>query len=120
VEPTSFTHALADYVFFFQAMPTGPLKTTVTAKWVVHKDAAEGVDYDLHHLTEVWEKTNAQDRWLAENAQKGVCSIGFRPGPYSKDNETFVAKFIDWYLETAKDYLSAQRGSMGASALVRA
>lgn len=29
--------------------------------WLVHRDAVEGVDYDLNRLTNVWEITNQQD-----------------------------------------------------------
>jgi len=41
-EPNNFCHATSDSVFVFHANPPGPLSTTVTAKWLVHKDAVEG------------------------------------------------------------------------------
>ena len=47
--------------FMFSAMPVAPNETVVTAKWLVHKDAVEGVDYDVGHLTELWTRTNLQD-----------------------------------------------------------
>jgi hypothetical protein len=79
VQPNCFNHAVGDYAFMFQALPTGPQETVVTAKWIVHKDAVEGVDYDLARLIEVWNSTNNEDRWLAENNQRGINSIAYVP-----------------------------------------
>ena len=107
LEPHSFAHALGDYVFFFSAMPTGPLETVVTAKWLVHKDAVEGVDYHADRLGELWNRTNDQDRQLAENNQRGVNSVGYVPGPYSEEAESLVMRFTDWYCNKARAYLDA-------------
>ena len=74
VQPDGFNHVAGDYGFFFQALPTGPLETTVTSTWIVHEDAVEGVDYDLARLIEVWSATNDQDRALSENNQRGAPS----------------------------------------------
>ena len=38
----------------FRLRPISALETEVQTKWLVHKDAVEGVDYDLKRLTEVW------------------------------------------------------------------
>jgi Rieske 2Fe-2S family protein len=96
MQPHSFCHALSDYAFMFSAIPVGPQETRVESKWVVHKDAVEGVDYTIESLTETWTKTNLQDRALAENNQRGVNGLGYVPGPYSLD-EDFVILFGDWY-----------------------
>ena len=103
--PNTFSHTLGDYAFFFRLLPIGPCETAVNAKWLVHKDAVEGVDYDLERLTEVWLKTNDQDRWLVENNQRGVNSMGYQPGPYSQTGEAGVARFIDWYCTEAESFL---------------
>ena len=107
LEPHSFAHALGDYVFMFSAMPTGPEETVVTAKWLVSEDAVEGEDYTVEGLTELWDRTNLQDRELAENNQRGVNSRGFVPGPYSEQAESLVLRFVDWYCATARTYLDA-------------
>ncbi|MBI1777020.1 MAG: aromatic ring-hydroxylating dioxygenase subunit alpha [Proteobacteria bacterium] len=104
MQPNCFNHAVGDYVFFFQALPTAPEETVVTAKWVVNKDAVEGVDYDLAKLIEVWDKTNLQDRWLAENNQRGVNAASYIPGPYSELAEQGVLKFTNWYKNAAIQY----------------
>jgi Rieske 2Fe-2S family protein len=107
LEPHSFAHALGDYVFMFSAMPTGPEETVVTAKWLVSADAVEGVDYTVPKLIELWDRTNLQDRELAENNQRGVNSAGFIPGPYSEQAEALVLRFVDWYCDTASAYIGA-------------
>jgi Rieske 2Fe-2S family protein len=108
VEPHAFAHATADQVLLFHAMPTAPRETVVTAKWLVHKDAVEGVDYHLDQLTELWSRTNLQDRDLVENNQLGVDSPGYRPGPYSPDGEALAMRFVDWYCRKAGDYLNGR------------
>jgi glycine betaine monooxygenase A len=101
-EPNSFCHAFADYCFMFCAIPVGPQETHVISKWLVHNDAAEGVDYEVDRLIETWTKTNLQDRALAENNQRGVNGRGYAPGPYSEEAEDFVIRFSDWYRATAR------------------
>lgn len=108
IEPHGFAHATADQVLMFQTMPLAPRQSVVTAKWLVHKDAVEGVDYSLDHLTELWTRTNLQDRELVENNQVGVDSPGYRPGPYSPDAEALAIRFVDWYCAAARDYLDGQ------------
>jgi Rieske 2Fe-2S family protein len=108
IEPHAFAHATADQVLMFQVMPTAPNETVVTTKWLVHKDAVEGVDYHLDHLTDLWTRTNLQDRDLVENNQIGVSSPGYRPGPYSPDAEALAMRFVDWYCRKAGDYLDGQ------------
>jgi len=107
IEPHNFSHALPEYAFMFSAFPTGPEETIVLSKWLVHKDAVEGVDYTLEGLTETWTRTNLQDRDLAENNQRGVNGLGYRPGPYSDDAEALVIRFVDWYGSTARRHLEA-------------
>ena len=102
--------AAGDFLFMFSAMPVAPDETVVTAKWLVHRDAVEGVDYDLERLTELWNVTNLQDRDLVENNQRGVNSLGYRPGPYSPEAELLTQRFTDWYVATAKAYLERLDG----------
>ena len=109
LEPNSFVHAAGDFLFMFTAMPTGPNETIVTSKWLVHKDAVEGVDYDLDRLTSLWTKTNLQDRALAENNQRGVNSLGYIPGPYSPEAEGLLIRFVDWYCAKAADYITTEK-----------
>jgi Rieske 2Fe-2S family protein len=78
----------------------------VDSKWLVHKDAVEGVDFTIERLIETWTKTNLQDRELAETNQRGVNSLGYVPGPYS-EAEDFVIRFGNWYRAVAHAQASA-------------
>jgi Rieske 2Fe-2S family protein len=60
------------------------------------------VDYTIEGLTELWTKTNLQDRELAENNQRGVNGLGYRSGPYSEDAEDLLIRFSNWYRDTAR------------------
>ena len=102
LEPNIFCHAFSDYVFMFSAIPVGPQETHVVCKWLVHRDAVEGVDYTIDSLIEAWTKTNLQDRDLAENNQRGVNGLGYQPGPYSQEAEDFVVRFGNWYRVAAR------------------
>jgi Rieske 2Fe-2S family protein len=105
LEPNTFCHAVGDYTVIFICEPVGPQKTKVTVKWLVDADAVEGVDYDPLVLSELWDKTNLQDRDLVELNQRGVNAAGYRPGPYSSEAEVLVLRFVNWYCATAQNFL---------------
>jgi len=108
VEPNAFSHALKDYTFTFTVWPIHATKARVLSHWLVDQDAVEGVDYDVEHLSRLWVTTNDQDKWLAENNQRGVASLGYRPGPYAPLDEQFVLHFVDWYCARMQAYLTAR------------
>jgi len=92
-------------------MPSGVSETIVTGKWLVHKDAQEGVDYDLENLTALWDRTNLQDRDLAETNQLGVNSLGYTPGPYSPEAESLLVRFTDWYCKTSQAFIDQSKST---------
>ncbi len=89
---------MSDHVVTIAAIPLAPQKTLLRTKWLVHKDAVEGLDYDLENLIGVWSATNRQDSELVGRSQAGVRSPAYEPGPYSPYTEGLVEKFCDWYL----------------------
>ncbi|MCL4064987.1 aromatic ring-hydroxylating dioxygenase subunit alpha [Pseudomonas sp. GX19020] len=95
--PNSWNHFLGDHAIVFRILPISPTETQVTTNWLVHKDAVEGVDYDLETLTRVWLNTNDEDRQVVEENQKGILSPAYEPGPYSPIQEEGVMQFVDWY-----------------------
>jgi Rieske 2Fe-2S family protein len=95
--PTTWNHILGDHAVTFRVLPLGPTQTEVTTKWLVHKDAVEGVDYQIDELTMVWNATNDQDRRIVEENQRGVSSPAFEPGPYNALHEGGVMQFVEWY-----------------------
>lgn len=98
--PGIWAHFLSDHAVVFRVTPKGPIETEVCTKWLVHKDAVEGEDYDLKRLTEVWMATNGEDREVVENNQRGIQSPAYEPGPYSPIHEGGTSQFVDWYAET--------------------
>lgn len=98
--PTTWNHLMADHAISFRVLPLGPNETQVTTKWLVNKDAVEGVDYDLEELTHVWIQTNAQDRQIVEENAVGIHSPAYQPGPYSVEHEGGVMQFLEWYSNT--------------------
>jgi phenylpropionate dioxygenase-like ring-hydroxylating dioxygenase large terminal subunit len=111
--PSTWNHFLSDHSIVFRVTPISATETEVCTRWLVHKDAHEGVDYDLKRLTEVWVATNDEDRVVVENNQQGILSPAYRPGPYSTAQEGGVMQFVDWYVDTLN-------GSFADRALVAA
>jgi len=98
-QPNSWHHFMSDHIVTFAVFPLTPQTTLLRTKWLVHKDAIEGKDYDLENLTAVWRATNRQDSDLVGKAGAGVRCSGYRPGPYSPDTESLVEKFSNWYIQ---------------------
>jgi glycine betaine catabolism A len=95
--PSTWNHFLADHAITFRVLPLGPERTQLTTKWLVHKEAVEGRDYDLDELTHVWLATNRQDQRIVHENQIGMNTPGYEPGPLSSAAETGVGQFVDWY-----------------------
>ena len=95
--PSTWNHVLADHALSFRLLPLGPTETQLTTKWLVHKDACEGVDYDLERLTSVWLATNDEDRRICQENQLGVNSPAYSPAAYSSVHEAGVMQFVSWY-----------------------
>ncbi len=105
--PTTWNHIMADHATTFRVLPLTPTKTQLVTKWLVHKDAVEGVDYDLKRLTEVWLATNDEDRRVCQENQLGVNSPAYEPGPYSAVHEDGCMQFLDWYATRFRARLEA-------------
>ncbi len=95
--PGCWNHFLSDHALVFRVTPISATETEVCTKWLVHKDAVEGQDYDLKRLTEVWLATNDEDREVVENNQRGILSPAYTPGPYSTKHEGGNIQFTQWY-----------------------
>ena len=104
--PTTWNHVMADHATTFRLLPLTPTTTQLTTKWLVHKDAVEGVDYDLKRLTEVWMATNNEDRRVCQENQIGVNSPAYDPAPYSMVHEDGTAQFVDWYCTHLEERLT--------------
>jgi Rieske 2Fe-2S family protein len=98
-QPNSWHHFMSDHIVTIYVTPIDAEHTHVCTKWLVHKDAVEGKDYDIKRLCEVWRATNKQDSNLVERTQRGVKSDHYEPGPYSPYTEELVEKFTNWYIQ---------------------
>lgn len=95
----SWNHFMGDHAVVAIVIPLSADKTLVRTKWLVHKDAVEGVDYDLDKLTNVWVATTDQDAELVARSHAGVIDPAYVPGPYSRFSETNLDKFATWYID---------------------
>lgn len=88
----------ADHAVNIYINPTSLKTSELVCQWLVHKDAVEGVDYEVESLIRVFDNTNREDCALAELTQRGVESRRFVPGPHSPDRETSVTQAHEEYL----------------------
>ncbi len=95
----SWCHFMGDHAVTSIAIPLSADTTLIRTTWLVHKDAVEGVDYDLAKLTHVWTETTNQDAQLVARAQAGVRDPGYEPGVYSRFTEGALDDFASWYIE---------------------
>lgn len=106
--PTTWNHILSDHAVTFRVLPISATETAVTTKWLVHKDAVEGIDYRLDDLIHVWTETNDQDRRIVEENAFGIQSPAYQPGPYSEAHEGGVEQFVDWYSRFMQERLGGK------------
>ncbi|MFD1199435.1 aromatic ring-hydroxylating dioxygenase subunit alpha [Brucella gallinifaecis] len=114
--PSTWNHLMADHAISFRILPISADETMVTTKWLVHKDAVEGVDYDLDELTHVWLQTNDQDRRIVEENAVGIRSPAYQPGPYSVEHEGGVMQFLEWYTHTITPRLKDEAAKLSRAA----
>jgi len=107
--PGTWNHILRDHAVTFRVLPLGPTQTQLTTKWLVHRDAVAGVDYDVNELTRVWLATNDQDRHIVQENQIGMNAPLYEPGPYSEVTENGVRQFADWYSTRMQQRLQAEQ-----------
>lgn len=98
--PNMWIHASCDHAVSTRLLPAGLGKTRVRVAWLVDKSAVEGKDYQLDRLMPFWQLTSEQDWDICRVAQLGVCSGGYRPGPFSTYKEYNVDAFVRWYLKS--------------------
>lgn len=106
--PSTWNHFLPDHALSFRMLPISESETELVTKWLVPKDAIEGVDYELDNLTKVWMATNQQDQRLVERNTIGVSSPAYEPGPYNRIHEDSLNQFANWYCSSLLEQLRAK------------
>jgi Rieske 2Fe-2S family protein len=97
--PNMWNHSSCDHAVTTRLLPGGLHRTLIRVTWLVDRDAVEGRDYQIDEITPFWQLTSEQDWELCEQAQKGVNSSRYVPGPFSTYKEYNVDAFVRWYLQ---------------------
>ncbi|MDX2308350.1 MAG: aromatic ring-hydroxylating dioxygenase subunit alpha [Hyphomicrobium sp.] len=114
-QPNSWHHFMSDHIVTFAVLPIDPHHTLLRTRWLVHKDAVEGKDYDVENLVSVWHATNKQDGALVERSHQGTASPAYVQGPYSPFTEELVEKFMSWYVKRLKSETGLGAGASVSS-----
>lgn len=89
--PNLLVNLHPDYVVTFRLMPAAVDRTEIVCEWLFAKEELERPGFDPSDAVEFWEQTNQQDWELSDRAQRGISSVGYRPGPYSNREELLIA-----------------------------
>ena len=84
-QPNSWHHFMSDHIVTFSVIPLAP-NTLVRTKWLVHKDAREGIDYDVKTSPASGARpTSRMPRW--SRSRSPGHEQAYEPGPYSPFTE---------------------------------
>lgn len=95
--PNLFLSLHPDYVLVHRSEALGPKLTRVTCDWYFDPAAADDPEFDAGGAVEFWDTTNRQDWRLCSEAQLGIGSRAYTPGPYA-ELESQLAAFDREYL----------------------
>jgi Rieske 2Fe-2S family protein len=116
--PTTWNHVLGDHAISFRVLPISAIQTQLTSKWLINRNAVEGVDYDVKTLTEVWLATNEEDRRICQENQIGVTSPAYEPVRYSPLHESSTMEFLDWYSSCIENRSTESSLSVASTSIV--
>jgi Rieske 2Fe-2S family protein len=97
--PNMWNHSSCDHAVTTRLLPAGLHRTAIRVTWLVDQHAVEGQDYQLEDIMPFWQMTSEQDWALCEQAQRGISSSRYLPGPLSTYKEYNVEAFLDWCLD---------------------
>jgi Rieske 2Fe-2S family protein len=86
-----------DYMVTVTIWPQATDQTRLVCEWHFHPDEIARPGFVCEDAIEFWERTNREDWAISEQAQLGIASRGYRPGPYS-DRETQLWEFDQFVL----------------------
>lgn len=91
-----------DFVVAWRIEPQGPSHTKIIAQWLYEPEAIQQPDFDPQPAIEFWDRTNRQDWDICQSSYEGVCSMAYRPGPWS-DSESIPRAFDQSVLELLRN-----------------
>jgi len=76
-----------DYVMTHTLWPRAHDRTEIVCEWHFHPTELARPDFQADDAIELWDLTNREDWWIAEQSQLGINSRLYQPGPYSEREE---------------------------------
>jgi phenylpropionate dioxygenase-like ring-hydroxylating dioxygenase large terminal subunit len=95
--------AFPDFAFIIDWLPVSATETLFRTRWLVHRDAVEGVDYVTKEVVDMGDEFNREDKEIVERQQAGVNSSAYEVGPYHSPLEDDARKYIAHYLSLVQD-----------------
>ena len=89
--PNLLLSAHPDYAMTHTLWPVSPDRTRLVCEWLFHPGAIARPGFDPGDVLSFWDQTNRQDWFVCEQAQIGIGSRGYVPGPYSNREELLHA-----------------------------
>jgi Rieske 2Fe-2S family protein len=85
-----------DYVNYYLLRPLAADRTLIESEWLFHPATLDAGN--VQDAIEFWDRTNRQDWHIVEQAQLGISSRRYAPGPYSP-RESLCAAWDRHYLQ---------------------
>jgi phenylpropionate dioxygenase-like ring-hydroxylating dioxygenase large terminal subunit len=73
-----------DYMMTHTLWPRAHDRTEIVCEWHFHPNELAKPDFRGDDAIELWDLTNREDWWIAEQSQAGISSRAYQPGPYSE------------------------------------
>jgi glycine betaine catabolism A len=84
IYPNLFLSLHPDYMMTHTLWPRAHNRTEIICEWHFHPDEMARPDFQADDAIELWDTTNKEDWWISEQAQAGIQSRVYQPGPYSE------------------------------------
>jgi Rieske 2Fe-2S family protein len=89
--PNMLLNLHPDYMLTFTLWPKACDRTDVICEWYFHSNEMDKPGFDPSSAIEFWDLTNQQDWQVSDQAQLGISSGAYEPGPYSNREELLLA-----------------------------
>src|SRR5688572_8424109 len=110
---TGYLQCYDDHIAVARFTPRGVKSTDAELFWLVHPDAKEGKDYQVKKITDLWDITYREDRWITENNHQGIESGVYASGRYAA-SETGPSRFVKWYMQEVVAFADRQTNNNDA------
>jgi glycine betaine catabolism A len=108
--PNALVSFHPDYVMLHTLYPRAVDRTDVVCEFFFEPATMERADFDPTDAIDFWDRTNRQDWFVCELAQKGAGSRGYTAGRYSleeTDTHAFDRMVAERYMEALREPVSA-------------